>query len=96
VYLYSIAHVVNDARRHSRIPRPAEGAAVRGLGREHCHHFSQLNLAVLAKRVGWKAQWSELAPRLRCMMCGHRGATLTVVRPVARCPMCQRPLEGIR
>jgi hypothetical protein len=48
--------------------------------------------STLGQTLGWKTMWKELAPRLRCMRCRQRGASLTISLPVRRCPMCQRPI----
>ena len=57
-----------------------------------CNHVSQLNVPHLGERFDWKTMLKDLAPRLRCMRCRQRGASLTVTLPVKRCPTCQRPI----
>lgn len=58
-----------------------------------CDHVSQLQVRSLLISMGRRMTLREIEPRLRCVRCRARGATLTVVKPVRRCPMCQRPLE---
>jgi len=61
----------------------------------HCGHFSFHALYDIATQVGWRAQLADISRRMKCRICGHRGATLTHERPRTGervCPRCQRPL----
>lgn len=61
---------------------------------QRCNHMSQLPVRSLMVSLGRRMTMREMESRLRCARCKARGATLTVVKPVRRCPTCQRPLDG--
>lgn len=41
-----------------------------------CRRWAELDLLGLAARYGDDTAWSDLAPRLTCAVCGHRGAEI--------------------
>jgi ribosomal protein S27E len=59
-----------------------------------CQNSTLLNVKVLGQTMGWKTKFMDLEARLRCARCGSRQATISLVKPVFRCPTCGRPIES--
>lgn len=44
-----------------------------------CQGTREVTPESLARIAGWSASFEQLAPRMRCSRCGHKGAELTAV-----------------
>lgn len=48
-------------------------------GRPACRHYAVLNLIRAASVAGWNVTLLDLRAGLRCSVCGHRGASISIV-----------------